>query len=165
MHGGSSRNANPTPPAGRGGIEPPRPAPKAQTVLSSLKSATGAQKCAPWARWIRVPVRDPLWLLPSGPDQVRSMSSPEPIERARRFAHTTRSRATWQPEPAPLRKSYVCRTAGASPVSRRYRPRLNARATASPAHTRFWCVSSRPIAWSSAMGRRAMGSTKSIPFA
>ena len=37
-------------------------------------------KCA---RWEQVPARGPLWLLPPGPDQVRGVASPEPIERAR----------------------------------------------------------------------------------
>ena len=43
-----------------------------------------AQKESPCARWIRMPDRGSLWLLPSGPDQIRNISSPEPIERARR---------------------------------------------------------------------------------
>ena len=32
------------------------------------------------ARWERAPARGSLWLLPSGPDQVRNSTSPEPIE-------------------------------------------------------------------------------------
>ena len=43
-----------------------------------------SHKNAPCAQWERVPVRGSLWLLPSGPDQIRNISSPEPIERARR---------------------------------------------------------------------------------
>ena len=34
--------------------------------------------------------RGSLWLLPPGPDQVRNISSPEPIERARRLVYGTR---------------------------------------------------------------------------
>ncbi len=34
------------------------------------------------ARWERVPARGPLWLLPPGPDQVRGVASPAPIQRA-----------------------------------------------------------------------------------
>ncbi|EPD78677.1 hypothetical protein HMPREF1527_01003 [Atopobium sp. oral taxon 199 str. F0494] len=29
-----------------------------------------------------MPVRDPLWLLPPGPDQVRGVTSPVPAKRA-----------------------------------------------------------------------------------
>ena len=47
-------------------------------------------KKRPCARWIRVPGRGSLWLLPPGPDQVRNISSPEPIERARRLVYGTR---------------------------------------------------------------------------
>lgn len=43
-----------------------------------------SHKNAPCAQWERVPGRGSLWLLPSGPDQIRNISSPEPIERARR---------------------------------------------------------------------------------
>ena len=49
-------------------------------------------KKRPCARWIRMPDRGSLWLLPSGPDQIRNMSSSEPIERARRSVYLTRSR-------------------------------------------------------------------------
>ena len=35
------------------------------------------------AGWERVPARGSLWLLPPGPDQVRNIASPEPIQRAR----------------------------------------------------------------------------------
>lgn len=53
-------------------------------------------KNAPCARWERVPVRGSLWLLPSGPDQIRNMSSSEPIERARRSVYLTCSRPAGQ---------------------------------------------------------------------
>lgn len=51
-----------------------------------------APKKRPCARWIRMPDRGSLWLLPSGPDQIRNMSSSEPIERARRSVYLTCSR-------------------------------------------------------------------------
>lgn len=54
-------------------------------------------KKRPCARWIRMPDRGSLWLLPSGPDQIRNMSSSEPIERARRSVYLTRSRPPRQP--------------------------------------------------------------------
>lgn len=53
-------------------------------------------KKRPCARWIRMPDRGSLWLLPSGPDQIRNMSSSEPIERARRSVYLTCSRPTGQ---------------------------------------------------------------------
>ena len=53
-------------------------------------------KKRPCARWIRMPDRGSLWLLPSGPDQIRNMSSSEPIERARRSVYLTRSRPMGQ---------------------------------------------------------------------
>lgn len=53
-------------------------------------------KKRPCARWIRMPDRGSLWLLPSGPDQIRNMSSSEPIERARRSVYLTRSRPAGQ---------------------------------------------------------------------
>ncbi len=37
------------------------------------------------ARWERTPARGPLWLLPSGPDQVRGVTPPAPVERANRL--------------------------------------------------------------------------------
>ena len=49
-------------------------------------------KKRPCVRWIRMPDRGSLWLLPSGPDQIRNMSSSEPIERARRSVYLTCSR-------------------------------------------------------------------------
>lgn len=53
-------------------------------------------KKRPRARWIRMPDRGSLWLLPSGPDQIRNMSSSEPIERARRSVYLTCSRPPGQ---------------------------------------------------------------------
>ena len=53
-------------------------------------------KKRPCARWIRMPDRGSLWLLPSGPDQIRNMSSSEPIERARRSIYITCSRPMGQ---------------------------------------------------------------------
>ena len=55
-----------------------------------------APKKRPCARWIRMPDRGSLWLLPSGPDQIRNMSSSEPIERARRSVYLTCSRPAGQ---------------------------------------------------------------------
>lgn len=40
--------------------------------------STGMKK-RPCARWERVPGRGSLWLLPPGPDQVRTMAPPRPI--------------------------------------------------------------------------------------
>ena len=50
-------------------------------------------KKRPCARRERMPVRGSLWLLPSGPDQIRNISSSEPLERAWRSSYSTRSRA------------------------------------------------------------------------
>lgn len=55
-----------------------------------MHSLHSIYKKRPCARWIRVPGRGSLWLLPPGPDQVRNISSPEPIERARRLVYGTR---------------------------------------------------------------------------
>lgn len=49
-------------------------------------------KKRPCVRWIRMPDRGSLWLLPSGPDQIRNMSSSEPIERAKHSVYLTCSR-------------------------------------------------------------------------
>lgn len=56
----------------------------------AVHSLHSIYKKRPCARWIRVPGRGSLWLLPPGPDQVRNISSPEPIERARRLVYGTR---------------------------------------------------------------------------
>ena len=49
-------------------------------------ASLGMKKTA-CTRWIRMPVRGSLWLLPPGPDQIRNISSPEPIERTRRCCY------------------------------------------------------------------------------
>ena len=52
-----------------------------QSLLTTTPLAASrfgaSSKCA---RWERAPARGSLWLLPSGPDQVRNSTSPEPIE-------------------------------------------------------------------------------------
>ena len=65
------------------------------SALPALASSRGTKKRLR-TRWIRMPDRGSLWLLPSGPDQIRNMSSSEPIERARRSVYLTRSRPTGQ---------------------------------------------------------------------
>ena len=71
--------------------------PPARTKRLLVGNAT---KNALRPRWIRVPGRGSLWLLPPGPDQVRNISSPEPIERAERSAYTTRYRSARRPPAA-----------------------------------------------------------------
>ena len=68
-------------------------------------------KKRPCARWIRMPDRGSLWLLPSGPDQIRNMSSSEPIERARRSIYITCSRPTEQAAPRSKGKPHECTVA------------------------------------------------------
>lgn len=68
---------------------------EAPNALPALAGGRGTKK-RPCARWIRMPDRGSLWLLPSGPDQIRNMSSSEPIERARRSVYLTRSRPAGQ---------------------------------------------------------------------
>ena len=53
--------------------------------------AAPSNKNAQCVGWIRMPVRGSLWLLPSGPDQIRNISSSEPIEHARRSVYSNRS--------------------------------------------------------------------------
>ena len=65
-------------------------------ALPALAGCRGTKKRLR-TRWIRMPDRGSLWLLPSGPDQIRNMSSSEPIERARRSVYLTRSRPPRQP--------------------------------------------------------------------
>lgn len=60
-------------------------------ALPALAGCRGTKKRLR-TRWIRMPDRGSLWLLPSGPDQIRNMSSSEPIERARRSVYLTCSR-------------------------------------------------------------------------
>ena len=68
-------------------------------------------KKRPCARWIRMPDRGSLWLLPSGPDQIRNMSSSEPIERARRSIYITCSRPAEQDAPRSKGKPHECTAA------------------------------------------------------
>ena len=68
-------------------------------------------KKRPCARWIRMPDRGSLWLLPSGPDQIRNMSSSEPIERARRSIYITCSRPAEQDAPRLKGKPHECTAA------------------------------------------------------
>ncbi len=66
--------------------------PARHQIPRRLPDHVAAPKKRPCARWIRMPDRGSLWLLPSGPDQIRNMSSSEPIERARRSVYLTCSR-------------------------------------------------------------------------
>ena len=66
--------------------------PNAQPALGGCRGTKKRLR----TRWIRMPDRGSLWLLPSGPDQIRNMSSSEPIERARRSVYLTRSRPAGQ---------------------------------------------------------------------
>ena len=79
-------------------------------------------KKRPCARWIRMPDRGSLWLLPSGPDQIRNMSSSEPIERARRSIYITRSRPAEQDAPRSKGKPHECMAAKGAVASMRPRP-------------------------------------------
>ena len=85
-------------PAGAGRALGSRAIPQAKPRTSETPNTSppagpcrGTKK-RPCARWIRMPDRGSLWLLPSGPDQIRNMSSSEPIERARRSVYLTCSR-------------------------------------------------------------------------
>ena len=88
---------------GAGGLFGSRAIPQAKPRTSETPNSPPAPgphrgtKKRPCARWIRMPDRGSLWLLPSGPDQIRNMSSSEPIERARRSVYLTRSRPPRQP--------------------------------------------------------------------
>lgn len=83
---------------GAGGLFGSRAIPQAKPRTSETPNSPPAPgphrstKKRPCARWIRMPDRGSLWLLPSGPDQIRNMSSSEPIERARRSVYLTCSR-------------------------------------------------------------------------
>lgn len=87
---------------GAGGLFGSRAIPQAKPRTSETPNSPPAPgphrgtKKRPCARWIRMPNRGSLWLLPSGPDQIRNMSSSEPIERARRSVYLTRSRPAGQ---------------------------------------------------------------------
>ena len=76
----------------------PQAKPRTSETPSALPALAGSRgtKKRLRARWIRMPDRGSLWLLPSGPDQIRNMSSSEPIERARRSIYLTRSRPMGQ---------------------------------------------------------------------
>ena len=84
-------------PASAGGALGSRAIPQAKPRTSETPNTSSpagpcrGTKKRPCARWIRMPDRGSLWLLPSGPDQIRNMSSSEPIERARRSVYLTRS--------------------------------------------------------------------------
>ena len=86
-------------PAGRLVVESiPQAKPRTSETPSALPALAGSRgtKKRLRTRWIRMPDRGSLWLLPSGPDQIRNMSSSEPIERARRSVYLTCSRPTGQ---------------------------------------------------------------------
>ncbi len=72
----------------------PQAKPRTSETPSALPALAGSRgtKKRLRTRWIRMPDRGSLWLLPSGPDQIRNISSSEPIERARRSVYLTRSR-------------------------------------------------------------------------
>lgn len=105
------------------------------------------------SRWIRVPVRGSLWLLPPGPDQVRNISSPEPIERTRCGA-SPQATSCMLPASSPrVERAHAFR---ATPTRRDKRDehsyRESRRASVSPAQTRFARVCSGIIASLSGMG-------------
>lgn len=76
----------------------PQAQPRTSETPSALPALAGSRgtKKRLRTRWIRMPDRGSLWLLPSGPDQIRNMSSSEPIERARRSVYLTCSRPMGQ---------------------------------------------------------------------
>ena len=76
----------------------PQAKPRTSETPSALPALAGSRgtKKRLRTRWIRMPDRGSLWLLPSGPDQIRNMSSSEPIERARRSVYLTCSRPARQ---------------------------------------------------------------------
>lgn len=78
---------------------------------SSPAGPCRSTKKRPCARWIRMPDRGSLWLLPSGPDQIRNISSSEPIERARRSIYITCSRPAEQDAPRSKGKPHECTAA------------------------------------------------------
>ena len=87
---------------GAGGLFGSRAIPQAKprtsetpSALPALAGSRGTKKRLR-TRWIRMPDRGSLWLLPSGPDQIRNMPSSEPIERARRSVYLTCSRPSRQ---------------------------------------------------------------------
>ena len=91
----------------------PQAKPRTSETPSALPALAGSRgtKKRPCARWIRMPDRGSLWLLPSGPDQIRNMSSSEPIERARRSIYITCSRPAEQDAPRLKGKPHECTAA------------------------------------------------------
>ena len=85
--------------------------PARHQIPRRLPDHVTAPKKRPCARWIRMPDRGSLWLLPSGPDQIRNMSSSEPIERARRSIYITCSRPAEQDVPRSKGKPHECTAA------------------------------------------------------
>ena len=118
----------------------PQAKPRTSETPSALPALAGSRgtKKRLRTRWIRMPDRGSLWLLPSGPDQIRNMSSSEPIERARRSVYLTCSRpplvhiasgACGTGPRRPLRSARRCRpwrrapqAAGCGRRCRAYRP-------------------------------------------
>lgn len=102
---------------GAGGLFGSRAIPQAKPRTSETPNSPPAPglhrgtKKRPCARWIRMPDRGSLWLLPSGPDQIRNMSSSEPIERARRLIYITCSRPAEQDAPRLKGKPHECTAA------------------------------------------------------
>lgn len=99
---------------GAGGLFGSRAIPQAKPRTSETPNSPPAPgphrgtKKRPCVRWIRMPGRGSLWLLPSGPDQIRNMSSSEPIERARRSVYITCSRPVEQDAPWSKGKPHEC---------------------------------------------------------
>ena len=56
-----------------------KPAVKKDVPYAACEKGPLGMKKAVCARWIRMPVRGSLWLLPPGPDQVRNLAPPKPI--------------------------------------------------------------------------------------
>lgn len=79
-------------------------------ALPALAGCRGTKKRLR-TRWIRMPDRGSLWLLPSGPDQIRNISSSEPIERARRSVYITCSCPAEQDVPRSKGKPHECTAA------------------------------------------------------
>ena len=102
---------------GAGGLFGSRAIPQAKPRTSETPNSPPAPgphrgtKKRPCARWIRMPDRGSLWLLPSGPDHIRNISSSEPIERARRSIYITCSRLAEQDAPRSKGKPHECTAA------------------------------------------------------
>ena len=85
------------------------------------------------ARWERTPARGPLWLLPSGPDQVRGVTSPAPAERANRLILANPSPCDGAAQTAHQKRerlradsllSYICRVSAVAALIDPPRPRV-----------------------------------------